>query len=133
MALLVIAVALSSGGMFFLVRHFMRRTWAPLIRAFPPQPIAPGAVRKVAQSFRYGQLSADGAMALTADQAHLHIEGWGPFKWVGQTRVSVPWEKISVSVSPLGKAAAIDGHPVTLPGWCLEIAAATAERTPSGI
>lgn len=103
--------------------------WKPLERRYPAAPQSRDAVVKLGQSLQIGAMFRfNNALALGADEDHLHLIPFMPMRWTGAKVVSIPWERVSdVQPSPgrysmrLTKAK-VDGRTLGAPEWAMKFA-----------
>lgn len=106
----------------------VRLTWHPFLNRYPAQPVMPDAVSKSFQSFRFGAVGAyNNCIRITVDERHLHLEGMGPIRWFGATRLSIPWDAMTEAAPsrlPGMIHARLDDRTVAGPEWCMKLAIA---------
>jgi len=99
--------------------------WSPMRRRFPPREIAPDALRRNFQSFRFGILNFGMSIHVAVDEHCLHLIPARFLRWFGAGPVSVPWDAVTIRRRALGGrwiSASFDGRSVMGPGWCLALA-----------
>jgi hypothetical protein len=103
--------------------------WKPLERRYPPAPQSRDAVVKLGQSVQLGALVRfNNAVALAADEDHLHLIPFLPMRWAGAKVISVPWSRVTDVAPPPGRfamrltKAKVDGRTLAAPEWAISFA-----------
>jgi hypothetical protein len=114
---------------WFVMRALVRTGWGTLAEKFPPQPVAPDAVRRDFQSFSFDFYNFGKCVHAAADSGHLHLLPAAFLRWLGCGPMSIPWDRIELRSRRRSTAkAAVAGIAIKGPAWCLGLAdpAATA-------
>jgi hypothetical protein len=120
-------LALVGGIMWWAVNA----VWRPLRQRYPARDVAPDAVRRNFQSFRFGAINFGGCIHVAVDEDHLHLIPARLLRWFGASTVSIPWASIAITGRPrLGRIlpASFDGRSVAGPAWCLRLAEPPEEQ-----
>jgi hypothetical protein len=100
--------------------------WNPHARRWPAQPVLAGAVSKSWQSFAFGRLNRfNNCMTIVADERHLHLLPFAPFRLAGAKRISLPLDRMTEISRSTGAgmiSARIDGRLIYGPAWCMTLA-----------
>lgn len=103
--------------------------WKPLERRYPPEPQSRDAVVKLGQSLQIGMwLRINNALALAADEDHLHLIPFMPMRWTGAKVVSIPWDRVTDVAPPPPRfsmkltKAKVDGRTLAAPEWAMKFA-----------
>ncbi len=103
---------------WFVMRALIRTGWGTLAEKFPPQPVAPDAVRRDFQSFSFDFYGFGGCVHAAADSAHLHLFPAAFLRWLGCRPMSIPWDRIALKSRRRSKArAAVAGITLKGPAW----------------
>ncbi len=111
-----------------------RRHWNLLAKDFPSIDVVEPSVTKDFQTFRINSMNLGGCVHVTLDDVHLHLNPASMLRWMGMTRVSIPWERIErieriepndansiFRLSPKLRRVRIGSNNVTGPAWCFEL------------
>lgn len=103
--------------------------WKPIERRFPAAPQSRDAIVKLGQSFQFGPLIRfNNAVALAADEDHLHLIPFTLMRLTGAKVASIPWSRVTDVAPPPGKfsmrltRAKIDGRTLAAPEWAMSFA-----------
>lgn len=103
--------------------------WKPLERRYPAAPQSRDAVVKLGQSFQFGPLVRfNNAVALAADEDHLHLIPFTLMRLTGAKVISIPWSRVTDVAPPPGKysmrltRAKVDGRTLAAPEWAMSFA-----------
>jgi hypothetical protein len=100
--------------------------WNPNARRYPAQPILAGAVSKSWQSVAFGRMNRfNNCVTIVADEHHLHLLPFAPFRLAGARRISLPLDRMTDPKTSLGggmMSARIDGRLIYGPIWCMSLA-----------
>lgn len=103
--------------------------WKPLERRYPAAPQSRDAVVKLGQSLLIGKFFRfNNAIALAADEDHLHLIPFMPMRWTGAKVVSIPWERVTDVQPAPGRysmrltKAKVDGRTLGAPEWAMKFA-----------
>lgn len=103
----------------------VRACWTPIVEAFPPRDIAPGAVRRNFQSFGAGLLNLTWCIHTAADARFLHLRPCLFARLLGLRDTSIPWEHVHLDAHDRRRRrrrVSIAGHSLDGPRWALELA-----------
>lgn len=109
----------------------LRRHWNVLAKDFPSLEVVEPSVTKAFQTFRINSMNLGNCVHVTLDDGHLHLNPARMLRWMGMTRVSIPWECIEriepsdansiFRLSPKFRRVRIGSNNVTGPAWCFEL------------
>lgn len=108
-----------------IVIYAVRAYWSPFAAKFPPREPSPDAIHRDFQSFRAGLLNLDHCIHVAVDADHLHLRPALFARLVRIQPTSIPWSAITLDRHGSSRRmlrAAIDGHDLRGPRWCLELA-----------
>jgi hypothetical protein len=118
---LALPFAIFSGITFFL--------WKPIERRYPAAPQSREAIVKLGQSLQLGRLVRfNNAIAMAADEDHLHLIPISPMRMAGAKVVSIPWARVTDVGPPPGRfsmkltKAKVDGRTLATPEWAMSFA-----------
>ncbi len=103
--------------------------WKPYERRFPAAPQSRDAIVKLGQSFQYGPIMRfNNAVALAADEDHLHLIPFSVMRLTGAKVISIPWSRVTDVAPPPGRfsmrltKAKVDGRTLAAPEWAMQFA-----------
>jgi hypothetical protein len=103
--------------------------WKPIERRYPAAGQSPDAIVKLGQSFQYGPIMRfNNAVALAADEDHLHLIPFLPMRLTGAKVISIPWSRVTDVAPPPGRfsmkltKAKVDGKTLAAPEWAMKFA-----------
>jgi hypothetical protein len=126
-ALIVVPIVLGAPFAIFALMTVL--LWKPIERRFPAAPQSRDAIVKLGQSLQFGRfLRFNNAMALAADEDHLHLIPFIAFRLAGAKVISIPWSRVTDVAPPPGRfsmkltKAKIDGRTLAAPEWAMKFA-----------
>lgn len=126
-ALFVVPIVL--GAPFAIFGLLTVAIWRPLERRFPAAPQSRDAIVKLGQSLQFGRfMRFNNAMALAADEDHLHLIPFIAFRLCGAKVISIPWSRVTDVGPPPGRfsmrltKAKVDGRALAAPEWAMKFA-----------
>ena len=132
-------VPLVVGSPFVIFWLLTRLLWKPLERRFPSAPQSRDAVVKLGQSVLFGKFFRfNNAIALAADEDHLHLIPFFMMRLTGAKVVSVPWERVTDVAPPPPRfsmqltKAKVDGRTLGAPEWAMKFARVEADEPDAG-
>lgn len=119
-------VLIAPAGVFAILTFAV---WKPLERRYPAAPQSRDAIVKLGQSLQLGRvLRFNNALALAADEDHLHLIPFIAFRLAGAKVISIPWERVTDVGPPAGRfslkltKAKVDGRTLAAPEWAMRFA-----------
>lgn len=125
----VIVAPIVLGAPFAIFALMTVLLWKPMERKFPAAPQSRDAIVKLGQSFQYGPIMRfNNAVALAADEDHLHLIPFIAFRLAGAQVISIPWSRVTDVAPPPGRfgmkltKAKVDGRTLAAPEWAMKFA-----------
>lgn len=125
--LLVLVILLVDGVVIVSLFSMARGPLTELSRAFPGVAVVDGegvdgggSGGKRFCSIRVGMMNLGSCVHITVDRDHLHLEPTRLARWLGLSRVSIPWGRMKVTGRRWGQVSfSVGGVDVSVPGWAV--------------